>query len=299
MRSTTVLACTAALVQVLSISSASRAFADDDTAPAASSSQAAPIDDEARKLVAEILKAPGGRTPQMCAPGRVVVVNDPSFSPYMFARDGSADVVSAKSFTRLREKREKVIPAIVAALEETTSKLQRSEVSRKPGATPVVCWTFDDATESTQDNLLAMLMDLNAVEALPELVAIYEKLERPGCVLPELDLLSTMTAILRKERYRPLLDSSIEAAFRKVLTDKSTNWLANITDEKDLTANQRETIAIDPILKVAYTFHAYCQIPATRSNKERVVRWAKDFLATTPESKRRGAAGMDPRPIQR
>ncbi len=287
----------AALLPLLATSpGGTRAFADESTAPLASDSPAATAADEARKLVEEIAKKPGGRLPQMCSGGRIMNVSAPTFSPYMPARGNGAEIVAATNFARIRPLREAAIPAIVAALKETTDHLVKEEVAPSPDTRPVVCWKCKDLE---QGHLLVMLIDLNAVEALPALLEMYEKLERPGCVLPVLDLLSTMTAILRQEGYKPLLGSSIESAYRSAITDRVTKPYANITDAKKLDEKQRKMIGMDPILKIARASKAYCEIPATKDMKERVVKWAKDFLAKTPEDKRRGAAGMEAWPIRR
>jgi hypothetical protein len=236
---------------------------------------------EARTLVAKIVVEPGWDR-QMCG---IVESNTAGFSPYAFQRVDER--VTQENLLLCRARREAVIAAIVERLPKDIR-----------GATAGDHLSVYESYPFTHE--LAILCDLNAVEALPCLLASLEEVSpRPGFEVARNDLLSTITAILRQESYGPLLASDIEAKFRTALEDqmKRYEYYSERVENGTIAPKYRYRYAFDERAKATREFQRLIIIPVTAALEAEVRGWARDFLDRTPEEARLGARGMDPWPI--
>jgi hypothetical protein len=207
----------------------------------------------AAKLLDEIILEPGHWS-QMCAtpspiPFDVPIPLDSLLAPRFFS-------ISQKNFERLQERRDDVVPEIVR-------RLGRIDLSQVPNAKAK---SFS-ATESHQDPsqltglMLSIILELDAVEALPELLRLENELNSrleaaaldKRSSLPDLDLdspilwaamdqsapptleqlrlfatrifqrelLSVMATLLRHRQFQPFLRSDFEAKYQAYLKQKA------------------------------------------------------------------------------
>ncbi len=112
------------------------------------------------------------------------------------------------------------------------------------------------------------------------------------------ELLSTITAILRQERYQPLLESKIEREFRAAVKEDATTHQPSGAEEisKD---KPNSWSYFDPLCGELISFTPYSWVELTPERSKQIIEWARDYLRKTPPEKRRAAAGMSPWPIVR
>jgi hypothetical protein len=175
--------------------------------------------------------------------------------------------------------------------------------------------------EQLTGTLLDIILQLDVVEALPGLLRVEADLNErlvaaakdSGASLPELDLdspvtsvgdrsntdatrrrmrefpvrvyqremLSVMAALLRHERYQPLLDSDLEAKyFEHLKQGAGDQQLARIHSAADIPSGQEGWIGFDPIHGVPFhkdQFHTGF-VPFTPDLRLEIRKWAADYL---------------------
>ncbi len=271
--------------------------------------QAAPVSEKeragAKKLIQEIMEHPVAYT-QMCG---APTLPAEEVSLCGFHRwDG---FIAVKDFKRLRDARESVIAVIIQNFEVI---LQRKEF-----ALNVMVHKMEDDYESQ----MMMLIDLNGVEALPSMVRLLDAVEeKQGAIQrtpPRKDvydsvpsqvadlrsaILSTIFAILRQERYEPLLKSEMEGKHKKWIEQNRDDLLKNMTERElkgRIEKGEFDFCRVDPIYNIPcrYFMGNGCTVPLTPELSKTIRSWASDYLAKTPEKQRKGVTGMSPRPIMR
>jgi len=234
---------------------------------------------QAAALVDEIIENPGLFS-QIC--GSAMVAPN-VLSPYMF--DRGEERITAANFARLREKRDAVV-----------ALLRRRIQSKSSPSTQVS--SIEDIIRRPHE--LAMLIDLNGVEALPELVDYASGLTFGE---PEqADALSTITAILRQERYPPLLTSDIEARYHKAISEaaqRSAGATAITVGGEVIPPPQRDFLLPDPIHGTPIHAASYCTLELTCDRYDQIMSWVRDYLRDTPPERWLAAEGMSPWPIDR
>jgi hypothetical protein len=147
------------------------------------------------------------------------------------------------------------------------------------------------------EHLLMILIDLNAVEALPLLLEALAEAERLEMSIARTQVLSTITGILRQEGYRPLLESELERRYGEAL---AAAWAKRSESDGTAIAWARMHGNDDPVHGLPQMYgRPLVLIDLTPELRAQIETWARDFLATTPDADRKGAAAMVPRPVMR
>lgn len=241
---------------------------------------------EARTVVASIVAHPGYDR-QNC--GSVPSVSD-GFSPYGFARGELW--VTPENFQRCRARRAAVIAAVRERLAADVEGAVREAAAEHSHLFLMRSYAFSED--------LAILIDLNAVEALPELVDVLAATEGRDHELPRIQVLGTITAILRNEGYRPILESDLERAFKAVVVKYAErDFMKDAVKDGTIVEGRRYRLTLDRHHRVPRPAWSEVMVPLTSTAVAQVSDWARDFLATTPEEHRLGERGMDPWPILR
>lgn len=185
------------------------------------------------------------------------------------------------------------LPALLRIEGEVTKRLEANNADPKANPLPVfqleagfVVGTFD----TIQDR-----------EPTPEEAAeAMAKHVRATAIVVQRDLLGTMLALLRQEKFAPLLASDIERQFATAIKKQATSEnFAAIKGEADIPADDADYIAIDPIVKVPYYAGGRnTEIAYTPAVRQQVLDWTRGFVKK-PESTRLGAKGMSARPYVR
>ncbi|MEZ0229305.1 MAG: hypothetical protein ACAI25_11820 [Planctomycetota bacterium] len=243
----------------------------------------------ARAVLAEVLRDPGYEF-QLCSNREVSLRK---FSPYSFSRGELR--ISPENLARLREVRE---GAIVVTIERLDASIDEW-VKRGPDALGVAPYVSSEFSHR-----LAVLIDLNASDELPRLLKTLERTRGSGAEYPHTEVLTTITALLRQERFQPLLDSEIEAAFRRWLGMRFVKRpIHPIGSIAHLSEWERRLCRVDPVTGLVHPFDYFANHPVlielTPEREKMIETWARDFLAATPPEARWGARGMDPWPIVR
>jgi hypothetical protein len=133
-----------------------------------------------------------------------------------------------------------------------------------------------------------------------EAAAAVAKHLRASAIIVQRDLLATMLALLRQERYAPLLDSGIEKQFAAAIRKQAaTENFAAIKSAADIPVDDADYIAIDPIVKVpCYPGGRNTEIAYTPEVRQQVLDWTRAFVKM-PNASHLGAKGMSPRPYVR
>jgi hypothetical protein len=140
------------------------------------------------------------------------------------------------------------------------------------------------------EHQLAILIDLNAVEMLPLLLEALAEADRLKLPLAGLQVLSTITGILRQEAYRPLLESDLERQFGEAL---AAYWQKCQEESSPAWAWAREHGVPDPVHGHPRTHgRPVLLITITPELRAQIETRARDFLASTPVEARQGAAAM-------
>jgi hypothetical protein len=175
--------------------------------------------------------------------------------------------------------------------------------------------------EQLTGTLLDIILQLDVVEALPGLsrveAALNERLgaaaKDGGASLPELDLdspvtfsgrrlnndterlrmrefparvyqreiLSVMAALLRHERYQPLLNSDLEAKYFEHLKQAAGGQqLASIHSAEDIPSSMESWIGFDPVHRMPFHKGQYDTgfVPYTPELRLEIRKWAADYL---------------------
>lgn len=279
------------------------AFAQSDSVPA----------NDAAKLVEEI-----AAKPEIYHQSCMRMERDSSLEIQVSLRGESSHSqyeVSAKQFASLRKQRSEAIKALEAWLEKGEA-------------------ADSDEALTARRSKLAMLVDLNAVEALPLLKkdaerwkkifdaagtdtkADWSKLDsmdadKKKAILSKADsrdrlgdALSAIAAILRAEKFEPLLKSDIEKdAEASIAEGQKNGWFASIVEkikknDGKVSKKDQEMVWIDAILNEPVSNYLF---PTTKISAETVAQilgWADEF-SKVPEEKRLGEKGMTAWPVNR
>lgn len=164
---------------------------------------------------------------------------------------------------------------------------------------------------------LNILIELNAVEALPILNSYIKKLE-PVVLAAQANrlefdsafsgykdseihhlthayqyALATVVCLLRQEKYAPLLRSEMEKEFATKLAQGKADTLAP-------EAKARELVFNDPVHKYTRTSSFRTLVPMDRIHIRQIETWADDYcLRLLPEAKQTAATRMNPWPVSR
>jgi hypothetical protein len=207
-------------------------------------------------------------------------------APFAFAR-GEMRITSSV-YARLRALR----PAMLARVGERLLPALRAsvDIDRKIAA-------GEHYLTGHHELLLAILLDLNAVEALPLLLDALVEAERLELSIARTQVLSTITGILRQEGYRPLLESELERRHHAAL---AAYWEARADVDDPHVTWARANGNLDPVHGLVPVHgRPVVLVELTPELRAQVEAWARDFLATTPVEARKGAAAMLPKPVTR
>ncbi len=185
------------------------------------------------------------------------------------------------------------LPALLRLEGELSKRLEANYADPKANPLPVfqleagfVVGTFDALPDR---------------EPTPEEAAeAIGKHQRATAIIVQRDLLGTLLALLRQERYAPLLASEIERQFAAAIKKQAaTENFAAIKGEADIPADDADYIAIDPIVKVPYyPGGKNTEIAYTPAVRQQVLDWTREFIKK-PGENRLGAKGMSARPYVR
>ena len=240
----------------------------------------------AHETVERILKEPGAFR-QMCEKPVEWWGDDPPLPAYGVA-GGQERFISAANFNDLRSNRTKVVADLV-------ERLQQAFVGEPDLANPLA-----GANGTASPILLTMLVDLNAVETLPDLVRIEgqihawelsraagrsssEELAVQSAATPLLNgiargyqrnLLGVMAGILRNEEYGPLRNSDLEKDYRRAMQARSAS--AN-KPPRDLNLLQKAIASLGVRFETPHRGIEAVPIPYSESLRDQIVGWAKDF----------------------
>lgn len=153
-------------------------------------------------------------------------------------------------------------------------------------------------------NELCYFVDLNAVEMLPDLLRLERKLRNIALLAKDgrvrdhkemkdnpgwqnsatrmiggsyTQLLATITALLRNERYMPLMQSDMEADF-KTKVEKYAAENPNYPTADKIGKDERAYMYFDPVYKKAVGLHVTAEVPITRQSVEMIASWADDYI---------------------
>jgi hypothetical protein len=272
------------------------------------------------QLVDSVVRAPGEFS-QMCDSPPPVPAKLPLYI-YGMVRDREL-ALDPEQINALHARRAEVVPVLVA-------RLKAIDLS-KPGK-PIGEMKFkpnDEIVENSGLNPRAlsgpffeMIVQLDAVEALPELLRLEEQMRSllaaadadpkkavpsvpmDGTLVPpqgdaklskrdekmlegravQRELLSLMLQLLRRQRYAPLLESNLEATYAAAIKARAQKEdLASIKTPADAKAQQMEYIKFDPILGVPLGyFEKPITVPFTPESRNQVRGFVTDFLKNVP-----------------
>jgi hypothetical protein len=188
--------------------------------------------------------------------------------------------ISEANLKRIRSERDAVVAALRSRIENASKKAMASPASGKS----VTSLEFE----------LTMAVDLNAVELLDVIAGTARQLHtwlvdfesrklKTYLATSHADLhrnlLSALSGILKQEGFGPVVNEGwdSEFTFEKAQAEFSGNLLDPDTSLSDET---------DPRFPVAG------MAPFSADFSEKLIDWAQDFLANTPETAHKGAASM-------
>ena len=256
----------------------------------ADSVERGPEYEAAAKLVDEVIAKPGF-TRQICSTR--ALGNRVLFLPYQFYR--GEDKITPKNYQLLRGQRDAVLQVVIDRLPDVMDAVIADWEARSAEGGfrhPYGLISYEHS------HYLAILIDLNGVEALPTLLALLGSMQGDSYKLQRGDTLSTITGILRQERYQPLLDSDMEQAYR----ERAFHGVNDRLTPESIEDSSKRYFQFDPITGRACSYThmtARLEIEVTPELEAQIVGWARDFLSTVPAERRLGAKGMNAWPVVR
>jgi hypothetical protein len=179
---------------------------------------------------------------------------------------------------------------------------------------------------------LKMLVDLNATSSLPRLKRLADRLVQelekkktqpstasadgesvvePGGRARQVreaedrlgDVLSAIAAILRQERFEPLLRSQMEKDAEAEIVKRLDGWLRDVADRVKanggvVPTSDREWIVLDPITGYPVSAQCYGESKVGSETIRQILGWV-DAYAGLPPGKKLDDEGMLPWPIVR
>ena len=96
------------------------------------------------------------------------------------------------------------------------------------------------------------------------------------------DMLAVCVRLMRKAGYEPMLESSLEKTYGKLLREKwgSDEELSKYKSAADIPEEDRDSIKYDPVHKVAYMTWQPVNIPFTAGIRTEIVTLTKSFVAS-------------------
>jgi len=267
---------------------------------------------EAEKLVRKIAYMPEFYQ-QMCS-------HPPSFGSSVVIHFGGAATfsefaLSAQQFARLRARRNEVIKVLHVWLENAAAE-GLEETQQEPSIEEFKEERVERGEKyiarssyGTRSKLL-MLVDLNDVSALPLLKAYADKWHKlskqkpDSWAVPQLsDILSTIVAILRQERFEPVLSSQFEKDAEAKMADEAkaldeTLRRRRDTNLEELTEQDRAWVLRDPVTGLPVILRWYPKLTISDETVVEILSWV-DQYQKLPAKKRLDAKGMMPWPINR
>ncbi|KAF0244285.1 MAG: hypothetical protein FD180_2659 [Planctomycetota bacterium] len=226
--------------------------------------------------------------------------------------------VSAKQFAALRKERAGAIKALEAWLQEGGKAVEEDEYGYvKP-------WR----------SKLTMMVDLNATACLPLLATYAQKLRKEYDEASELtevdwekvngmeekernklykkvaagdrlgDTLSAIVAILRSEKFEPLLKSQLEkdgeAGMAKAMKESWNAEVAKRVKENggEVPAKERDMVLKDAVSGEAVTLWVYPKMKVSKEAMAEILGWVEEF-SKLPAEKRLDEKGMTAWPVNR
>ena len=267
------------------------------------------------KLVEEIAKDPG-IFHQSC----MAVERDSSLDIVLSFSGRSSHSeyeVSAKQYAGLRKEREGAIKALEAWLQGKDELTDENSAYKKP-----------------YRSKLTMIVDLNATSCLPHLKKCAETWKKAFDEASEAtkvdwgkvgemeekernklfkkveagdrlgDILSAIVAILRAEKFEPLLKSQLEkdteAGIAKAMKE---TWNAEVAERVEanggeIPKKERDTVLKDPVSGDPITLWAYSKQKVSKESMAEILGWVDEY-AKLPAEKKLDAKGMLPHPVNR
>ncbi len=267
---------------------------------------------EAEKLVRKIAYMPEFYQ-QMCSLppslGSSVVIH------FSGAATFSEFTLSARQFARLRAQRNEVIKVLHVWLENVTAE-GFEETQQEPSREEVVeelnergLGYMPRAFYGARSKLL-MLVDLNDVSALPLLKAYADKWYKIHKRAPDSqtvqrlsDIMSAIVAILRQERFEPVLSSQFEKDAEAKMSDEANALNETLRRKRDanheeLTEQDRAWVLRDPVTGLPVLLRWYPKLTISDETVVEILSWV-DQYQKLPAKKRLDAKGMMPWPINR
>lgn len=122
----------------------------------------------------------------------------------------------------------------------------------------------------------------------PERKALIERKQKLfSAQAAQRDILAVLVRSMRKAGYEPMLESSLEKTYGKLLKDK---WKDDETFSKyqstdDIPPDDRESVKFDPIHKVAYSVWDPVEIPYSEEIRTNILTLTRSYLAQGKKGK--------------
>jgi len=282
----------------------------------------ASADTSAGKLINEIIREPGHWS-QMCSMPPAIPFDVPL--PYYSLVTPRYFSLSEENVARLQKARAQVVPEIVLRIGKID--LSRPPKQQKDSFSTT---DSNQDPNHLSGLLLEIILKLNAVETLPELLRLEAELDvrlstadkDGGRSLPALEvggpafmtevqhaktssrqqrmfvsriyqreLLSVMAALLRDEKFQPLLDSALERSYLEFLKKQAqSEELKHIKKPEDVPPTQKGWggISFDSIHQLPVAWHWPEFTTYTPELRSQIRNWVCDYLKRTPGEGRAG-----------
>jgi hypothetical protein len=274
----------------------------------------------AGKLLNEIIREPGHWS-QMCWMPPAIPSDVPL--PYYSLVTPRYFSLSQENIARLQKARPQVLPEIVRRM----GKIDISRPPRQKKDAFSTTESNQDPNHLS-GLLLDIILKLDAVETLPELLRLEADLDARlntadkygGRSLPELEvggpafmagvdhaktssrqqqmfvsriyqreLLSVMAALLRDERFQPLLDSALERGYFELLKKQAqSEELKHIKKPEDVPPMQKGWITFDSIHQLPVAWHWPQFTTYTPELRSQIRNWVVDYLKMSRDVDRAG-----------
>jgi hypothetical protein len=99
------------------------------------------------------------------------------------------------------------------------------------------------------------------------------------------DILAIFVRLMRKQGYQPMMDSTLERTYGKLLKAKwsADEMLAKYKSAGDIPADEKENVKFDPIHKVAYMIWDPVEIPYSEEMRKQILELTKSFVTSKKE----------------
>ena len=96
------------------------------------------------------------------------------------------------------------------------------------------------------------------------------------------DILAIFVRLMRKPGYQPMMDSSLEKTYGKLLKAKwsGDEQLSKYKSGDDIPAEEKDSIKFDPIHKVAYMTWDPVELPYSEETRKQILELTRSFVAS-------------------